>query len=173
MSEQPEVKFANIVVETSEALLKRVVCEALVATIETLDIAGVQKKIEIHDKLLYGDVRPGLIEEITMLKPLVSKVEDHLKSFKKFELETVTERQAVQDNLKSIQDSVNGLKRTVEKEMLDFKEKIKPFENMMENFQKFYTSMAVLGAVGGAALVGFAWIASNWVIVKGWFHHAN
>ncbi len=153
---------------TNERELRSIISDSIAGVLSAFDLPGIQRTVVLHDKILNGGERPGLKEEVALLKPLIKKLDEHIERFGEFEGETIVERQAVHDDLRFLKAGLEGLSKSIEDKFETLSERIKPFETMNTNFQKLYAGVAILGAVGGAVLVGLAWMVEHWETLRSW-----
>lgn len=95
---------------------------AMAEYFKALDVPAIWDGLKKHEKALYGNGRPGLIEEMAVTKPMAAKLEGHLADFKKFELKTMEDRTSffgrfdqiekkVDDGLKAVNDAIAPLSK--------------------------------------------------------------
>lgn len=145
----------NVVEEAVEGALAEVLSSA--------NFPEIGRLLTQHEKILRGNGRPGLVEDMALLRPIVGKVEKHVQDFQAFEIKVTADSVAVHASL-------NALTKSVEDGFRSMGEKIKTFEDMSEKFTKFYVSVGFLGFIGGGLLVAAAWSVENFDKIKGWFH---
>ncbi len=103
-----------------EAVVESKVDMAMAEYFKALDVPAIWDKLKRHEKALYGNGRPGLIEEMAVTKPMAGKLEAHLSDFKKFEIKTMQDRtsffarfdqieEKVETGLKAVNDAIKPL----------------------------------------------------------------
>jgi hypothetical protein len=112
---KPIVRFV------SETALREAIedgVEAAIAPImSSADFPAIWQMLKAHDKILRGNGRPGLVEEVAVIKPMVPKLETHLKSFIDFEVQTKLDRQTFFSRFdqieKKVDDGITGIKESI------------------------------------------------------------
>jgi hypothetical protein len=91
---------------------------AMAEYLKALDAPAMWESLKKHDKALFGNGRPGLLEEMAVTKPMVGKLEAHLKAFTEFEIQTKVDRQAFFlrfDKIETtVETGIEGLKKSIE-----------------------------------------------------------
>jgi hypothetical protein len=104
-------KEAGIVRYVSQEALNQIIDDkvdlAVAEYLHSLDIPSVWEAIKKHDKILLGNGRPGLIEEMAVTTPMVAKLDDHLSAFHEFEVQTKVDRQQFYSRFDQIEKKVD------------------------------------------------------------------
>lgn len=99
-------------------VVEETVTKGLEESMKAADFPAIWQMLKTHDKILRGNGRPGLVEEMAVTKPMVAKLEAHLKAFNEFESQTKVDRQAFFSRFDSIEktvgDGLNSLKKAIE-----------------------------------------------------------
>jgi hypothetical protein len=123
--------------ETLNSLVEAKVDAAMAEYLGALDAPALWEMLKKHDKILLGNGRPGLIEEMAVTKPMVAKLELHLKNFSEFEMQTKLDRQSFFARFDAIESKVDtGL--------ADVKKSLEPLTGLYDKLTK------------GAVVIGFA-----------------
>lgn len=118
---------------------------AMAEYLASLDAPAIWESIKKHDKALFGNGRPGLVEEMAVIRPMAPKLEAHLKAFNDFETQTKLDRQSFFGRFDTIEKKVDdGLAALTEA--------IKPFTKISSVILK-----------GGVAIGFFAFLAGGLV----------
>jgi hypothetical protein len=124
--------------QSLDILVEAKVEAAMAEYFGALDVPHIMESIKKHDKILLGNGRPGLIEEMAVTKPMVAKLEAHLKNFSEFELQTKLDRQSFFGRFDAIENKVD-------EGFAEFKKLIEPLTGL---FDKLTKGAVIIGAVG-------------------------
>ena|SRR5258708_1672270 len=133
------------------------------------DFPEIWNKLKAHDKVLHGNGRPGLVENVAAFAPLAKQIEEHLKSFKVFELDTKLDQQKVHSAMDNFEGNLRTIQENIRSGFEKLELKIKPLEDISGNLTRILVGVAVLSAIGGAIIVTCAWMAENWSTIRSWF----
>ena len=130
-------------------------------------------KLGAHEKALHGNGRPGLVETVAQLTPMIKKLEDHLTKFNSFEIETRVDRQVVHDSLFELKRDFAFIATKLDDSVADIKKAMEPFVSLATNFTKISVAIAFLAFLGGGLLVAAAWLFQNIDKILGYFKHVR
>lgn len=132
--------------EALNLLIEAKVDAAVAEYLGPLDAPAMWENIKKHEKILLGNGRPGLIEEMAVTKPMVAKLEAHLQNFSAFELQTKLDRQSFFSRFDTIEKKVDD-------GIAALTASIKPLTNLYENMTKAAFVIGLAGVVVGGIFV--------------------
>jgi len=134
------------------------------ATLSTLqmEVKNLTTTIKKHDKQIFGNGQPGLIQTVTRLDTMVTSMVTSVKSMeassRRMELsaaQLATDTQAVSRSAKSAQARISQLEKTV-----------KPIINWKSDI---ILRLSTMGGTLAVVFGGIWWTISNWEMIKGIF----
>jgi len=132
---------------------------ALAETLASADFPAIWQMLKTHDKILRGNGRPGLVEDIAVLRPLAGELHEHLKNFQKFETENKLDRQSIFAKLET-------LSTDMAKGFTNIFTRLKPVEETSSGYFKTLVAVGTVSAIVGAVLT---FLMTHWDKVKGIF----
>lgn len=132
---------------------------ALAETLSAADFPAIWQLLKSHEKILRGNGRPGLVEDVAVLRPLAEQLNTHLRDFNAAEIKSRVERQSLFEKLESLgKDMKVGFKTVFDR--------LKPVEETSTRYFKAMVTVGTISAIVGAV---FTFVISNWDKIKGVF----
>jgi hypothetical protein len=157
----------EVISAAMESKFENAVAEILSAA----NFPEIMNKLNAHEKSLHGNGRPGLVETVAQLTPMIKKLEDHLARFNTFETETRVNRQMVHDSLDGLKYNFETISKKLDTSVEDIKKSMEPFVSLASNFTKISVAIAFLSFLGGGLIVAVAWFIENIGKIKGYLGH--
>ena len=171
-----QVMTKKMMEKQTTTLVKKVVEEVMGKVRRLIDetyIPKIVEKLNTHEKILRGNGRKGLVEQVAVLADQSADFKKHIETFEAFMTKSQVQGQATTDTLKQISDAQGTIKTDITEKLDTLTKRLAPLEKVGTSYIRHVTIVGTACGILGAALTFLIVNFSSIVEALSWMFKAK